>query len=374
MTPAATLAPWTPAALSAVVVALALDGGTAYAGLADGRVLRSAGGGGPWEVVAEAPGAGPVALLAVPGALLLGGPDGLDRLAADGRPLPTAGLAGAPVVSFARSGDVAVAGTDGLGVFRSEDAGRTWTASNGGLPFRGVGLGVSGFATTEAALFVAHGLGVSRSRDAGRAWEAAGAGLPLRIGRLAVAASGPRVFAEADGRLFQLDGDAWAERGPTAGGLLGADAHALYALDAADGLVWRSADGGPWRPYGDGLPATPHALVPGPAWRLAALAAGGLWRRPATPPPPAAPPPTLDDVPPFLTGAPARVRVTLPTPGHAVLSLVGADEAEAARLADGPYPAGTHAVELSAAGLPAGLYRCRLVVAGHVVSRPLAVL
>lgn len=374
MPPAPVMPPWAPAALSAVVVALALDGGTAYAGLADGRVLRSASGGGPWEVVADALGPGPVALLAVPGALLLGGPDGLDRLGADGRPLPTDGLPEAPVVSFARTGDVAVAGTDGHGVFRSEDDGRTWTASNGGLPFRGAGLDVSGFATTEAALFVAHGLGVSRSRDAGRAWETAGAGLPLRIGRLAVAASGPRVFAEADGRLFQLDGDAWAERDAVTVGLLGADADAIYALDPDDGLVWRAADGGPWRPYGDGLPAPPHALAPGPAWRLAALATGGLWRRPATPPPASAPAPRLDGVPAFLMDTPAEVALWLPTPDRVVLSLLGADGAEAARLADGPFAAGAHTVLLSADGLSPGLYRCRLAVADHVVSRPLAVL
>ncbi len=364
------MAPWSPTSLTADVAAVTATGRTAYAGLADGRVLR-AGDDGRWEVVAEDMGT-PLALLATPRALLLATDDGLRRLeggattAADG--LPNA----ADVVALARAGDVAVAGVHGYGVFRSVDDGVTWSEANGGLPFRGAGLAVSGFATTDGGLFVGHGLGVSRSRDAGRLWETAGAGLPLRIGRLAVAASGGRVFAEVDGRLFHLTGDAWAEWGTDAVGLLGADAHALYGLGAA-GLVWRAPDGGAWSAYGEGLPAAPRALTSGVAWRLATLVSGALWRRPAVPPPRPAAPPRLDGVPSFLTG-PAEVVVTLTAPASFVLALVDAEGGEVARLAEGGGEAGAYPFSISSGGAPSGLYRCRLTSGDHIVSQPLAVL
>lgn len=361
---------WSPTSLTADVVAVAAAEHAAYAALADGRVLRALGDG-PWETVAEEVGV-PLALLATPHALLLATVHGLRRL--DGaRVTPADGLPDdADVVALGHARDVAIAGIHGHGVFRSEDGGATWAEANGGLPFRGVGLAVSGFAATDKGLFVAHGLGVSRSRDAGRAWETAGAGLPLRIGRLAVAASGGRVFAEADGRLFQLHGDAWTEWGADAVGLLGADEQAVYGLGAA-GLVWRSPDGGAWSAYGDGLPAVPRRLASGAAWRLAALVSGALWRRPALPPPRAAGVPRLDGVPPFLSG-PAWVTVTLPAPTALVLALVDGDGAEVARLAEGFWEGGAHRLPVSVADAPSGLYRCRLTVGEHVVSYPLAVL
>lgn len=368
-------APWAPTALTDAVTALAVDGEGAYAGLADGRVLRSPDGSGGWQAVVEGEGPAPVSLLAVSRGVLLAQPGELRRLVPDGRHMQAGGLPeAADVVALTQAGDVAVAGTQGHGVFRSEDDGATWADANGGLPFHGAGLSVSGFAATGTGLFVAHTLGVSRSRDGGVGWETAGAGLPLRSGRLSVAASGPRVFAEADGRLFELDGETWAEWGAETVGLLGADAHALYGIDATGGLVWRDPDAGAWATYGEGLPGALRTFAAGAAWRLAALASGGLWRRPATAPPAAAPAPRLRGVPPFLAGSPAEVAITLPAPATLCLALVDGAGAEAARLAEGPFAAGTHRVPLSAAGLPAGFYRCRLVAGDHAVSHPLAVL
>lgn len=365
---------WSPTSLTDVSV-LAVGAGVAYAGLSDGRVLRSSDGRGEWQTVVDEGEGPPAALLAIPHALLLAHPGRLRRLAPDGRATAMAGLPeAADVVALALAGHVAVAGTQGHGVFRSEDDGATWSDANGGLPFRGAGLGVSGFAATGAGLFVAHTLGVSRSRDAGRAWETAGPGLPLRIDRLAVAASGPRLFAEADGRLFRLDGEAWTEHGPGAVGLLAADAHALYGLAPGGGLVWRAPDGGAWSAYDEGLPEAPLALALGAAWRLAALASGGLWRRPATAPPPTAPAPRLEAVPPFLTGAPAEVAFWLAAPAAVALTLVDGTGAEAARLADGPFAAGPHRVTVRTGGLPEGFYSCRLVAGDYAVSHPLAVL
>ena len=363
---------WSPTPLPAAVVALAAEGDAAYAGLADGRVLRSSEG--AWRLAADA-GAPISLLLPAPAGLLVSGRHGLHRIAPDGRVERAVGIPEpAVVVALAHAKGIAVAGTRTRGVFRSDDGGATWAEANLGLPYRGRGLGISGLAATGTHLLVAHPLGVSRSPDGGRAWEPAGAGLPLRLGRLAVAASGPRSFAEADGHLFHLDGEAWAERSADAVGLLGADADALYGVDAAGRLVWCAPDGGPWTAYGEGLPEAPLALVSGATWRWAALVSGALWRRPVTLPPRSSPGPQLAGVPPFLTGVSTEATVTLASPADVVLALVGPDGDEAARLVDGPLAAGAHRVTLSAGGLTPGLYQCRLVAGGAAVSRPLAVL
>lgn len=363
--------PWTPTPLTADVVALAGAGATAYAGLSDGRVLR-AGRDGSWAVVATADGA-PRALLATPGGLLLATESGLHRLA-DGRLARAHRPAGA-VVALAHAGGVAVAATVGRGVFRSEDGGTSWTASSEGLPFRGVGLVASGLAALEGRVLVAHGLGVSESRDAGLHWEAAGAGLPVPCGPLAVAVGGGWAYAETGGRLFRLDGGAWVERGGPPVALLGADARALYGVDAGRRLVWRSAEpGADWSAHGEGLPEGPVAVAAGAAWRLAALGTGALWRRAADAPPAAQAAPSLGPVPPFWTGGSAEVGFDLPAAADVVLALVGPDGAEVTRLAAGPFAAGAHRVALVAEGVPAGLYRCRLTAGPFAASRPLAVL
>ncbi len=365
------MAPWTPIPLPADVVALTGVEATAYVGLSDGRVLRT-GPDGDWATVAEA-GAPPRALLAVPGGLLLATDAGLRRFVG-GRLVPT-DQPPESVVALALADGVAVAGTLDRGVFRSEDGGASWTASNEGLPFRGVGLAASSLAITADRVLVGHGLGVSQSRDAGLHWETAGAGLPVPCGPLSIAASGVWAYAEAGGRLFRLDGETWVERGGPAVALLGADAHALYGVDAGRRLVWRSAmPGADWTLFDEGLPPGPVAVTAAAAWRLAAVETGALWRRPTSAPPPVSAAPSLGPVPPFWTGGPAEVGFHLPAPAYVVLALDGANGREAARLADRSFAAGSHVVPLAAAGLPAGLYQCRLTAGAFVTSRPLAVL
>ena len=367
------LSSWSPIDLPAGAVVLSTSEQSAYVGLADGRVLWSLDGNGPWALAADL-GSPATALLGTPDGLLAGRRGGLRRITSDGRIALATGIPEtAVVVALARTGSASVAGTRTRGVFRSEDGGATWAEANHGLPFRGAGLGVLGFATIESGLLVAHPLGVSRSDDGGRAWNPSGAGLPPRFRRLAVAASGPHAFAEADGRLFHLEDSIWTEG--TAGnvGLLGADADALYGVDAADRFVWQALTGGPWIAHGEGLPATPRVFASGTRWRWAALASGDVWRRGATAPPLPVQAPRLDGVPPFLSG-PAQVTVALSAPAHAVLALIDSNGDEALRVLDGPLASGAHPVMLVLDGLPAGLYACRLEASGYAVSRPLAIL
>ena len=368
------LVSWAPTTLSADVVALSVEADVAYVGLADGRVLHTSGSGGPWHVAVE--GGMPISVLhASSGRLSLAGPEGLRHIASDGEVVWATGFPErGNVVALARSGGITVAGTRSHGVFRSDDGGVTWTDSNRGLPYRGLGLSIFGLATAGACMLVAHSLGISRSRDGGRAWEEAGAGLPLRFGRLSIAVGGQRVFAETGGRLFQLEGETWTERGRSSITLLGADAGALYGLDAAKGMVWCDPDRGRWVTYGHGLPEEPLLFASGTTWQWVALVSGALWRRPLTAPPSLPPVPQLGAVPPFLTGLPAEIAFTLPAPSDVALALIDTAGTEVVRLVEGPCETGRHHVQVAVDGLAAGLYQCRLTAGDYSVSRSLAVM
>jgi photosystem II stability/assembly factor-like uncharacterized protein len=108
-------------------------------------------------------------------------------------------------------GPTVVLGTEGAGVLRSEDAGRTWAAANEGFSERLVSRVV--FDRERGRVLAGilgdrrHG-GVFAAPAAGGAWERLGAGLDGRE-VLSLALQGASVLAATDGGLFALEGERW---------------------------------------------------------------------------------------------------------------------------------------------------------------------
>lgn len=362
---------WTRLDLPEPVLAIAALGVRVALGLADGMVLRSADGGASWVPGGRGPGPA-TALLPLAGAVLVGTASGLVRtdVAGEwqlGRGLPVS----ATVTSLAGQDAVAVAGTQGAGVYRSADGGVQWEPVGAGLPF-GHRLHVYAAVAGPHGLVVAHALGVSRSGDGGRTWVSAEVGLPLQLPRVALAADGLMLYVGVGGRLYGAavpqpdDVLAWVETydGPGLGqplDLLAVADGVLYAAVAEPPYLLHSGDGGvTWSAVGDGLGTPPAALGVAGTTLLALLPDGGLWRAARPPRPPSSARLRLgvegaagETFAVFLLDAAADVALTV----HDVL------DHEVARPLQGEVGAGAYRVQLPA--LEPGLYRCRLRAGGR---------
>ncbi|HYK42545.1 MAG TPA: hypothetical protein VE007_09150, partial [Thermoanaerobaculia bacterium] len=146
-------------------------------------------------------------------------------------------------------------GTTGGAVYKTTNAGATWTLANNGLPDRAVQVLVidTGFPATIYA--GTNGAGVFRSRDGAATWEPASAGLTSTvIQSLAVARSGIVYAGTGDGVFRSADaGQTWtaASTGLTDRNVLAlavdpASPDVVYAGTASD--VFKTSDGGRnWR-------------------------------------------------------------------------------------------------------------------------------
>ncbi|HEX8385043.1 MAG TPA: hypothetical protein VF576_02610 [Rubricoccaceae bacterium] len=363
-------------------MALATRGGTAFAALADGQVLRSDDGGGRWTrgVAGPVPGGFPTALLVTPRSVMVATSEGLFR-AADKRPWKAVSAPASVPIAFAPDGAAVLAGTLNGGAYRSTDGGTTWREDSAGLPQNGVNLEVHSLAARRGAVVAAHALGVSR-RTGGR-WGPAGTGLPIAGSRFVVASDAGALYAGAGGRLYRsADGTAWVEvyDGPGAGRpltLLTAVGPALFATDPT-GALYRSAGGATWESVSDGLPVAPDGVVAAAGWLLAALGPDGVWRRQLlggmeAPAPssfalalaPSDPNPFTDET---------SIAFSLSAPADIVLSVHDLLDAEVARVAEGPFGPGTHRVGFHAEALPVGIYRCRLTAGGQSQAHPMVLL
>jgi photosystem II stability/assembly factor-like uncharacterized protein len=85
-------------------------------------------------------------------------------------------------LAYSANGRTAWAATKKLGVFRSADNGRTWTAANSGLSGEVVDLAASPAA--PGRVYAATSFGVFRSDDAGLSWTAANTDLPAVDGKV----------------------------------------------------------------------------------------------------------------------------------------------------------------------------------------------
>jgi photosystem II stability/assembly factor-like uncharacterized protein len=166
-------------------------------------------------------------------------------------------------LAFSADGGTAWAGTKKLGVLRSADNGRTWTAA---------GLGQSGYVGDLAAspeapgrVYATTSSGVFRSDDAGLHWTAINTGLPVVNGRVdafrvATEPTNPEAVWAAGSKKRALYrstnlGARWRYAGQGLRGVvLDIAAHPKRAgvvFAATDRGLFRSADsGGHWSPWG----------------------------------------------------------------------------------------------------------------------------
>jgi len=157
----------------------------------------------------------------------------------------------------------------GAGLFVSQDAGETWTASNTGLPSSREVLAIAISPRDSQQLFVGTYQGIYRSRDGGRTWQETNGGLPQQV--ILSLTSSPRepVTLYATGRGFVLkstdNGETWQELGiglpPLNIWALAfdpANLRILYAATDGEGIYKSSDSGNTWRPANAGLPAHLH--------------------------------------------------------------------------------------------------------------------
>lgn len=211
---------------------------------------------------------------------------GLGGVLLTARPLPVnAGFSGTslPGLGMGRVWDVAIdpadpnialAATD-IGVFRSADAGQTWSAT----PLRGSRVWTVGFdqRAPHPAFAGLSGRGISRSDDGGTSWVDDSAGLSsLDVRRLAFGLDGIAA-GTANGVALTADGKAWRGAGlegyAISGLAVAANAPQFTLVagvdggDTSKGFLFRNTGGGvTWEVLKDGLPDTGvvSSVVAGP--------------------------------------------------------------------------------------------------------------
>lgn len=330
--------------------------------------------------------------------------------------------------AFAPSGTIYVS-DDALGVFRSTNGGVSWSSSlvtegcdglgangegvlfagltytgngkvhrstDGGANWQGVPLpgATNGFAT-ECIAFGDSGEvyagsidGFFRSRDLGATWDSFGSSFLGRHVRLMAVAANQDVFVETlyptafDGLYRSVDrGVTWQRvtgNAPYFSALIASPTGDLFGSNGA--TVMRSSNAGAlWTSTGTGIGTfenlTSLAITPS-----GHLIAGGsrVWRSTAAvvgvePPPARAGGATLAPIQPNPASGTTRLRFTLARAADVELGVFDIAGRRVASLAKGPHEAREHAVSLDASGLPAGLYACRLVAGGAVISRRMLV-
>jgi|GEM_PF-2457508 len=267
------------------------------------------------------------------------------------------------------------------GPVRSTDGGTTWEAGAGpwGMPadapcdLRTLAVGPDGTvwaasrSRPEEIFCFSVERGLYRSTDAGATWTAAGAGFPGEEASAFAWRGGDTFAASPAGGVYRLgDGDVWTPFGldglpvhdlavSVDGALLAATNTGIIAYDGV-GWVGVGLNVGPW-----GHPVRVNRLHVSPGGDVYAATPRGVYR---------------SDAPLVVSGDAAaaplafRLEGVYPNPARGAASVAFAlPEAATARVtvydllgrtvlvaADGPLPTGAHAVPLAASGLPAGTY------------------
>jgi hypothetical protein len=367
---------WAPTSLSTEASALACNGRTAFAALADGRVARSDDGGLTWESIASGPELQWSAIAIAGETVLLAWPAGIASVGRASDLVPARGLpAGVRIQSLAGTEDMALAGTACHGVLTSINGGRQWSVAGRGLPYDGRGLSVHSVLPIGRRIFAVHALGVHVSDDHGARWRPTGFGFPQAVGGGPAASSAGRLVTFAGNSVFVLDDGIWSSHGPAppkAQRLVGASG-ALYALTAAGNLFETSAEIDGWRDMAGSPGPIAHFAV-GQGRCLAAIRGGGVWRRDLAPASAHPAGVCVAGAASVLDSDDAFFKFTLRTGAHVRLVIIDALDREAACLADAEFASGAHRLGLHPGRLEAGLYHWRIEAGATVVSRPLLVL
>ena len=191
------------------------------------------------------------------------------------------------------NGPTLYAGTEGGGVYRSNNSGQSWVASNAGLP---AGTKVRAFEVIGMSLFIATDRGIYRSNDQGQNWTEVNNGLTYNSGTsnpprpmLALAAIGSILFAGAErvdgvsgitASIFRSDnlGQSWTQvtNGLPAISSCSGFANGIPGFFAATNAgVYRSPDNGQNWSTANFQAATSLAAV---GQFVYALRREGLWR------------------------------------------------------------------------------------------------
>jgi len=232
-----------------------------FAATQGGGIFATGNAGAAWSALAGSPSTVEALAFDAGGAVYAGGPPGVFRSPDGGRtwagatvafsPLTVNGLVMDPSSSNILYAGVGRPGTTGGGVYKTTNAGGTWSPANNGLPDRAVqALAIdTGFPATIYA--GTNGAGIYRSQDGAATWTVANAGLTstvvnaIAVGRSGIvyAGTGDGVFRSTDAaRSWTAAGAGLSERNVLA---LAADPGApdiVYAATAAG--VFKTTDGG----------------------------------------------------------------------------------------------------------------------------------
>jgi hypothetical protein len=143
------------------------------------------------------------------------------------------GLTNTTVLSLITAGDHVIAGTNGGGIFLSHDSGSTWEASNVGL----TNLVITGFAYDGTTIYASTKGGVYSSVDEGDSWTVMNTGL-VNLDLKSIAVSGNSIFvANSNGGIFVTPKSLtnWTPSGA------GIDT-SVNSLYAAGGIVYASTN------------------------------------------------------------------------------------------------------------------------------------
>lgn len=273
------------------ITQIVANGNTLYAVLSEEGIYRSFNDGQNWASVPLS--LGIISIRAIhftPDQLLLGANDRLYAVARTGDMLETtvrATLDNQDVLALASIGDVVFAGTLANGVFRSTDKALTWKQANAGL----TGIAVAAFLPVNASLFAATSLGIYVTEDQGRTWQPMNNGLPAIINSggfllssgysllASVNVSGTTylftgqesggVYRSSDlGKSWQTITSLPSRAEPFALGVSGSTIFAsissgfLIPGQSPTATVYRSDDlGQTWTPAGNGLSLVPNAFA-----------------------------------------------------------------------------------------------------------------
>jgi hypothetical protein len=169
------------------------------------------------------------------------------------------GLPGSVINTLVFDGKSLLAGTEGAGVFLSNNGGTTWTAINTGLTDSTDNAMVNSIIVVGTHLFAGTRGGVFLSTNGGTTWTAMNNGLTNRI-VYALALTGANLFAGTYGGGVFLSTNSGTTWTAVNNGLTNAKVYALALsgtklfAGTGDGGVFLSTDGGTaWTPVNNGL-------------------------------------------------------------------------------------------------------------------------
>ncbi len=228
--------------------------GTIWIGTEGAGVFVTANGGATWKPVTGSPGTANTILLDATGSnVYVGTPNGFFRSPDEGRnwrqenanfaTFTVNGMVvdpSSPVILYAGVGRP---GTSGGGVYKSVNAGVTWSPASNGLPDVTVRALAADAAPPTTLYAGTSGAGMYRSQNAGASWTAASTGIPTRTILSVAVAGGGVVYTGTDTGVFRSAdfGSTWVA---ASGGLANANVQALAVHPSNPNTVYAGTAAG----------------------------------------------------------------------------------------------------------------------------------